>query len=98
MEKTIPTSVLFIDMNNEGGRNTDADGGGTEGVGREGAVVLFPNVWLSLSTMGGEKVEKVKLLPSVVSFATGTYNECNETPFHISHEHFISELPFEQQV
>ena len=48
--------------------------------------------------MGGEKVEKVKLLPSVVSFATGTYNECNETPFHISHEHFISELPFEQQV
>ena len=32
MEKTIPTSVWFIDLNNAGGRNTDADDVGAEGV------------------------------------------------------------------
>ena len=38
-EKKIPTSVLFIDLNKAGGRNTDAVDFGAEGV-----VVLFPNV------------------------------------------------------
>ena len=39
MEKKIPTSVLLIDLNKAGGRNTDAVDVGTEGV-----VVLFPRV------------------------------------------------------
>ena len=39
MEKKIPTSVLFIDLNKAGGRKADAVNEGAEGV-----VVLFTNV------------------------------------------------------
>ena len=67
MEKKTPTSVLLIrfaaiEVNNEGGRDTEADILGAPGA----AVVLVtpPGVWVSPS------VEKV--FPSMVRFLSGS--------------------------
>ena len=49
MVKKIPTSVLFIDENNDGGRKTEAVD--LSGLGDE----LFSSIWLSFSTFWVEK-------------------------------------------